>query len=82
MENGSTRLKKNIFRYQLLHIKSGKAQITNTLQVVQPDFKRYENVVKQLKIEKLKSEKTLLLNQFACVENHGMIEIKQHIASM
>ena len=33
-------------------------------------------------IEELKSEKALLLNQFNCTDDHGMGEIKQHIASM
>ena len=108
-----------IFRYQLSHIGTGKKQITDTLHAVQPDIKRYENIVRQLKakikerrvlldekkstpviqvlrhrelaqkiagltedIEELKSEKALLLNQFNCADDHGMDEIKQHIASM
>ena len=33
-------------------------------------------------IEELKNEKALLLNQFNCADDHGMDEIKQHIASM
>ena len=33
-------------------------------------------------IEELKSEKALLLNQLNCTDDHGMGEIKQHIASM
>ena len=113
------RQKMIVFRYQLLHIGTGKRQITNTLHAVQPDIKRYEDIVKQLKakikerrvlldkkkstpviqvlrhqelahkiaaltedIEELKSEKVLLLNQFNCADDHGMNEIKQHIASM
>ena len=113
------RQKMIIFRYQLLHIKSGKTQITNMLQAVQPDIKRYKVVVKQLTtkmrnrrilleekktvptiqvlrhrelaqkiaalskdIEKLKSEKTLLLNQFDCADDHGITEVKQRMASM
>ena len=108
-----------IFRYQLLHIGTGKRQITDTLHAVQPDIKRYEDIVKQLKakikkrrtlleekkntpaiqvfrhrelaqkiagltedIEELKNEKALLLNQFNCADDHGMGEIKQHVASM
>lgn len=115
----TVRQKMIIFRYQLLHIGAGKKHFSDTLQVVQPDIKRYEDVVKQLKakikerrvlldekknspaiqvfrhrelaqkiatltedIEELKSEKTLLLNQFNCADDHGMDEIKQHIASM
>ena len=108
-----------IFRYQLLHIRAGKKHFTDSLQVIQPDIKRYEDIVGQLKakiqerhtllkekkaipaiqvfrhrelarkiasltedIAELKSEKALLLNQFNCADNHGMIEVKQHIASM
>jgi len=115
----AVRQKMIIFRYQLLHIGTGKRQITDTLHAVQPDIKRYEDVVKQLKakikerrvlldekkntpaiqvfrhrelaqkiadltedIEELKSEKALLLNQLNCADDHGMDEIKQHIASM
>ena len=48
-----------IFRYQLLHIKSGKTQITNILQATLPDLKRYENVVKQLKT-KIRDRRALL----------------------
>ncbi len=33
-------------------------------------------------IEELKSEKSLLLSQLNCVDNHGMTEVKQRIASM
>ena len=33
-------------------------------------------------IEELKNEKALLINQFNCADDHGMDEIKQHIASM
>ncbi len=115
----TVRQKMIVFRYQLLHIKSGKKKITDTLQVIQPDIKRYEDVVKQIKakiqerhtllkekkavpaiqvfrhqelaqkiagltedIEEVKSEKALLLNQFNCSDDHGMIAVKQHIASM
>ena len=108
-----------VFRYQLLHIGAGKKHFLDALQAVQPDIKRYEDIVRQLKarirerrvlleekkntpviqvfrhrelaqkiagltedIEELKSEKALLLNQFNCADDHGMGEIKQHIASM
>ncbi len=33
-------------------------------------------------IEELNSEKALLLNQLNCTDDHGMGEIKQHVASM
>ena len=55
----TVRQKMIIFRYQLLHIKSGKAQITNTLQIVRSDLKQYEDIVKQLKA-KIRERRTLL----------------------
>ena len=115
----TVRQKMIIFRYQLLRIGTGKEKITDTLQIVKPDFRKYESIMKQLKvkvqerrtlldekkaapaiqifrqreltqkitaltedIEKLKSEKALLLNQFNCAEDQGMAEVKQHLASM
>ena len=42
----TVRQKMIIFRYQLLHIRAGKKHFSDTLQVVQPDIKRYENIVK------------------------------------
>ena len=115
----TVRQKMIIFRYQLLHIGGGKKKLADTLQMVKPDLRRYESIVKQLKgkirerrilleekktipaiqvfrhrelaqkiagltedDEELKSEKALLLNQFICADDHGMGEIKQHIASM
>ena len=115
----TVRQKMIIFRYQLLHIGAGKKHFSDTLQAVQPDTKRYEDVVQKFKIkirerrtlleekktipaiqvfrhrevaqkiagltediEELKNEKALLLNQFNCADDHGMDEIKQHIASM
>ena len=47
----TVRQKMIIFRYHLLHIKSGKTQINNTLQVVRPDIKRYENIIKRLEVK-------------------------------
>ena len=115
----AVRQKMILFRYQLLHIGAGKKQITDTLQVLQPDILQYEGIVKQLEakmrmryalleekktvpaiqifrqrglaqkiaeltenIEELKSEKALLLNQLNCADEHGMAEVKKHIASM
>ena len=115
----TVRQKMIIFWYQLLHIGAGKKHFSDTLQVVQSDIKRYEDIVKQIKvkvrerralleekkatsaiqvfrhrelaqkisgltedIEELKSEKALLLNQLNCTDDHGMGEIKQHVASM
>ena len=115
----TVRQKMIIFRYQLLHIGAGKEKLADTLQIVKPDLRRYENIVRQFKgkirecrtlldekkaipaiqifryrelaqkiagltedIEELKSEKVLLLNQFNCVDDHGMAEIKKRIVSM
>ena len=55
----TVRQKMIIFRYHLLHTKSGKRQINNTLQVVRPDIKRYENIVKRLKA-KVRERQALL----------------------
>ena len=55
----TVRQKMIVFRYQLLHIGVGKRQITDTLHAVQPDIKRYEDVVKQLKA-KIKERRVLL----------------------
>ena len=115
----AVRQKMIVSRYQLLHNSYGKTQINSTLQVVQPDIKRYEDIVKQLKakilerrtllegkkatpaihvfrhrelgqeivtltedIEELKSEKVLLLNQLACADDHGIIEVRRRVASL
>ena len=55
----TVRQKMIVFRYQLLHIGSGKRQITDTIHAVQPDIKRYEDIVKQLKA-KIKERRVLL----------------------
>lgn len=55
----TVRQKMIVFRYQLLHIGTGKKQIADTLRAVQPDIKRYEDVVKQLKA-KIKERRILL----------------------
>ena len=55
----TVRQKMIVFRYQLLHIGTGKKQIADTLRAVQPDIKRYEDVVKQLKA-KIKERRVLL----------------------
>lgn len=55
----TVRQKMIIFRYQLLHIGVGKKHFSDTLQVVQPDIKRYEDIVKQLKA-KIQERHTLL----------------------
>ncbi len=55
----AVRQKMIVFRYQLLHIGTGKRQITDTLHAVQPDIKRYKDIVKQLKA-KIKERRELL----------------------
>lgn len=55
----TVRQKMIIFRYRLLHIGTGKRQITDTLHAVQPDIKRYEDIVKQLRV-KIKVRRGLL----------------------
>ena len=55
----TVRQKMIVFRYQLLHIGTGKKQIADTLRAVQPDIKRYEDIVKQLKA-KIKERRILL----------------------
>ncbi len=55
----TVRQKMIVFKYQLLHIGTGKRQITDTLHSVQPDIKRYEDIVKQLKA-KIKERRILL----------------------
>ena len=55
----TVRQKMIIFRYQLLHIGAGKKHFSDTLQVVQPDIKRYEDIVKQIKV-KVRERRALL----------------------
>lgn len=55
----TVRQKMIVFKYQLLHIGTGKRQITDTLHAVQPDIKLYDDIVKQLKA-KIKERRTLL----------------------
>ncbi len=62
-----------IFRYQILHIRSEKSRISDTFQIVQPDLKKYENIVKQLRA-KHRARKTLLEEKSAV----PMLQILQH----
>ncbi|MBR3382688.1 MAG: MobA/MobL family protein [Clostridia bacterium] len=48
-----------IFRYQLLHIGTGKTKITQYVCAVKPEINRYTELVGQIK-EKVKERKTLL----------------------
>ncbi len=69
----TVRQKMIIFRYQLLHIKSGKRQITDTLHAVRPDIKRYEDIVKHLKA-KIKERRVLLDDK----KNTPAIQVFRH----
>ena len=79
----AVRQKMIIFQYQLLHIKSGKTQITNTLQVVRPDIKRYEDIIKQLKI-KIGERRSLLeeKNAIPDIQVFRHRELVQKIATL
>lgn len=55
----TVRQKMIVFRYHLLHIGAGKKHFSDTLQVVQPDIKRYEDIVKQIKV-KVRERRALL----------------------
>ena len=55
----TVRQKMIIFRYQLLHIGGGKKKLADTLQMVKPDLRRYESIVKQLK-GKIRERRILL----------------------
>lgn len=79
----AVRQKMIIFRYQLLHIGAGKKQITDTLQTVHPDLKRYEDVVKKLKT-KIRERRTLLEEKNAIPAIHILQhrELAQKIATL
>lgn len=51
-----------IFRYQLLHIRSGKAQLGKRLDAVRPGLERYAGLVKQIK-GKVKERQALLVEK-------------------
>ena len=55
----AVRQKMVIFRYQLLHIGARKEKLSHTLQVFKTDLRRYENIVRQLKI-KIRERRGLL----------------------
>ena len=77
------RQKMIFFRYQLLHIEFGKTQINNMLQVVRPDLKRYEYIVKQLKV-KMRERRVLLEEKktIPVIQMFRHRELAQKIASM
>ena len=69
----TVRQKMIIFRYQLLHFGTGKRQISDTLHAAQPDIKRYEDIVKQLKA-KIKERRVLLDEK----KNTPVIHVLRH----
>ena len=69
----TVRQKMIVFKYQLLHIGTGKRQITDTLHAVQPDIKRYEDIVKQFKA-KIKERRVLLEEK----KNTPAIQVLRH----
>ena len=62
-----------VFKYQLLHIGTGKRQITDTLHSVQSDIRQYEDIVKQLKAKIM--ERRVLLDE---KKNTPAIQVFRH----
>ena len=79
----AARQKMIIFRYQLLHIGTGKRQITGTLHAVQPNIKRYEDIIRQLKA-KIKERRWLLEEKktIPALQVFGHRELAQKIAGL
>jgi len=71
MEN--LRQKMIIFRYQVLHIGAEKVRLSDAIHAVQPDLKKYENIVKWLKA-KHRERKALLKEKSAL----PMLQVLQH----
>jgi chromosome segregation ATPase len=53
-----------IFRYQLLHTRASKQKVSDTLNAVLPDFRKYTEIVRQLK-DKTKERRELLAEKKA-----------------
>ena len=79
----TVRQKMIIFRYQLLRIGTGKEKITDTLQIVKPDFRKYESIMKQLKV-KVRERWTLLDEKKAApaIQIFQQRELAQKIATL
>ena len=69
----TVRQKMIVFKYQLLHIGTGKRQITDTLHSVQSDIRQYEDIVKQLKAKIM--ERRVLLDE---KKNTPAIQVFRH----
>ena len=79
----TVRQKMIIFRYQLLRIGTRKEKITDTLQIVKPDFRKYESIMKQLKV-KVRERRTLLDEKKAApaIQIFQQRELAQKIATL
>ena len=79
----TVRQKMIIFRYQLLHIGAGKEKLADTLQIVKPDLRRYENIVRQFK-GKIRECRTLLDEKKAipAIQIFRYRELAQKIAGL
>ena len=62
-----------IFRYQVLHIRSGKGFISKNLNVLRPELERYVGLVSQIK-EKSKERKTILAEK----KSTSILQIPKH----
>lgn len=69
----SLREKMIIFRYQVLHIRSGKGFISKNLNVLRPELERYVGLVSQIK-EKSKERKTILAEK----KSTSILQIPKH----
>ena len=72
-----------IFRYQLLHTWAAKRNISDTLNAILPDFRKYTEIVKQLK-DKTKERRELLAEKKATPILHVVkhIELSRQIAAL
>lgn len=72
-----------IFRYQLLHTRASKRKISDTLNAVLPDFRKYTEIVKQLK-DKTKERGELLAEKKATPIIHVAkhMELSRQIAAL
>ena len=79
----TVRQKMIIFRYQLLRIGTRKEKITDTLQIVKPDFRKYESIMKQFKV-KVRERRTLLDEKKAApaIQIFQQRELAQKIATL
>jgi len=81
MEN--LRQKMIVFRYQVLHIGAERSRISDTLQTVQPDLKKYENIVKLLRVKH--TERKTLMEEKSVVPMLRVLrhrELAQKIAAL